>query len=218
MSGMVWKELQKLTAAAYDAVAEKYHHAFKDELATKPADREILDNLISMLPHDANVLDAGCGPSAQMGRYLAESGFQVTGIDISHACAVLAAQYNPGMQIIHADMMHLPVHDCSYHAVIAFYSIIHTPKNCTTSLLSELKRVLRVGGILLIVVKKGVTEGLVSNGWFEGNAVHFSYFTEDELINAATEAGMQLIGCETREPYPDEIQDYRIYITACKTE
>lgn len=70
--------------AAYDAVVDEYVQAFFDELSRKPFDRRLLEVLAARLAGRGLVCDVGCGPG-HVGRYLADRGVAIFGLDLSPA-------------------------------------------------------------------------------------------------------------------------------------
>ena len=95
------------TRRAYDAAARIYHDLFHNELSEKPYDRGLLDSFAGLLPVGALVCDAGCGPTAHIGRYLADKGLTVIGVDISKRCVEMARATNPLMRFVREDMLDL---------------------------------------------------------------------------------------------------------------
>jgi 2-polyprenyl-3-methyl-5-hydroxy-6-metoxy-1,4-benzoquinol methylase len=120
--------INELTRIAYDSTASKYHDNFKDEVHQKEYDRLLLDRFSDLLPVDALICDAGCGPSGHIGQYLVAKGKRVVGIDISQQCVAMAASYNPQMEFAVVDIMNTDFKDETFDAIVSFYSIIHTPK------------------------------------------------------------------------------------------
>lgn len=208
---MTLHQINELTKIAYDQTAEKYHAHFKDEMAQKAYDRQMLDGFSAMLPTHAAICDAGCGPTGHIGQYLAAKGHKVTGIDISPRCIDIATAYSPQIDFRVMDMAATDFADASYDAVIAFYSIIYTPRQHVPLLFAEFSRILKVGGKLLVVVKKGADEGLIDNEWYEGNPVYFTHFMEDELSAYFADAGFDIDSLAVRQPYDFELAVDRIY-------
>lgn len=205
------------TRRAYDLAAERYHELFHDELNTKEYDRAFLDRFASHFNKDSLVCDAGCGPSAHIGRYLFEKGIPVVGVDIAERCIELARQYNPGMVFQLGDMRSLPFGGETVDGVIAYYSIIDTPKKCVPGLFQEFHRVLTPGGRLLVTVKAGDAEGYVTELLGIETEIYVSLFTQDE-IRGYYEVGRFVIeSLEQRNPYPEEISVDRIFAVGRKT-
>ena len=79
----------------YDAIAEDYETAIADELDRKPFDRALLDDLATRLA--GPVADIGCGPG-HVGRYLADRGVDVIGVDVSEGMLAVARRRNPRLR------------------------------------------------------------------------------------------------------------------------
>jgi len=73
----------------YDRVAGAYAERYFTELERKPFDRELLDRFAADLRGRGPVCDLGCGPG-HVGRYLAERGVEVIGVDLSPGMVALA--------------------------------------------------------------------------------------------------------------------------------
>lgn len=209
-------QLKELTKTAYDKTAKKYHNYFKNELEQKEYDRIILDKFAGMLPYNASVCDAGCGPSCQYGKYLFEKGFCITGIDISDKCIEMAALNNPKINFSVMDMMKMDFSDNTFDGIISFYSIVYTPKKYIDRMFKEFNRVLRPGGKILVTVKKGESEGIIDDEWYEGNKVYFTYFLEDEIKKFFNNNKFVLDFFDVRKPYDFEINVERIYTFGTK--
>jgi ubiquinone/menaquinone biosynthesis C-methylase UbiE len=128
------------TRQAYNLAAQKYHELFHDEMSQKAYDCDLLDHFASCFNQDSLICDAGCGPSAHIGRYVFDKGIPVLGIDISDRCIQLARKNNPGMQFAHCNMGAMPFVDEIFDGIIAFYSIIDTPKAHVGVLFREFHR------------------------------------------------------------------------------
>jgi len=78
-------------------------------------------------------------------------------------------------------------------------------------LFREFNRVLKKSGRILIVVKKGETEGYVDE--LEGfkTRLYFTHFNEEQVKSYLEVNGFRVIFLETRQPYNFEIPIERIY-------
>ena len=82
-------KVNSFTRQAYNLAAQKYDELFHNEMNEKKYDRTLLDDFASRFNRDSLVCDAGCGPSAHIGRYLFEKGIKVSG-----SLIVMKAYYN----------------------------------------------------------------------------------------------------------------------------
>ncbi|MBM3312385.1 MAG: methyltransferase domain-containing protein, partial [Candidatus Aminicenantes bacterium] len=101
------KLVHSKTRHAYNLAAEKYHELFHNEMSEKAYDRHLLDAFAARFAPGALICDAGCGPSAHIGRYLAEKGLRVVGVDISDRCIEMARALNPDMPFKREDIIKL---------------------------------------------------------------------------------------------------------------
>ena len=210
------QEIHEKTRESYNLAAEKYFEDFKDEMKQKEYDRVFLDEFSSHFDSKSLTCDVGCGPG-HITRYVYDKGLKVLGIDISEKCVEVARRENPGMRFQVMELAKLDLADESVDGIISFYSIIHTPKRFQPVLFREFNRVLKMGGRIVVVVKKGDTEGYVDQ--LEGfeTSLYFANFKEEEIRSYLEVNGFRVVGLETRRPYDFEIPVERIYATGVKT-
>ena len=203
--------------ASYDNIAEQYAVDYFDELARKPFDRELLTKFAGLMPAGSRVCDMGCGPG-HVGRFLAELGLDVLGVDISESMVAVARKLNPELQFEQGDMLHMRFPDRTFAGIAAFYSLIHIDRSRLPEALAELLRVLMRGGTMLVAFHAG--EGEVHREEFHGQSVsfHASFFGIEELESALETAGFAVEETLDREPYEFEYQSRRAYILARRPE
>jgi SAM-dependent methyltransferase len=190
--------------AAYDVVAQDYATTFDHELDGKPADRDLLDRLAATVPGRGQVWDIGCGAAGHITRYLADRGVDAIGVDISPGSLAVAGQRHRDLRFFAADMRDLPAADRSLAGIVAFYSVIHLPRDQVPAALAEFRRVLAPGGVLLMSMHSG--EGEVdADEWF-GHAVRVrATLVSLEVLRAnITAAGFTTVQATTRPPYAGE--------------
>ena len=73
----------------------------------------------------------------------------MVGVDLSPRMVDQARRLNPAIRFLEDDMSALDVPSGSWAAIVAFYSIIHVPRDRVVAVLRELRRVLHPGGLLL---------------------------------------------------------------------
>jgi ubiquinone/menaquinone biosynthesis C-methylase UbiE len=205
------EHINSMTRQAYNLAAQKYHDLFHNEMNVKEYDRKLLDSFAFRFNKDSVICDAGCGPSAHIGRYLFEKGIKVIGVDISEKCIEIARVTNPDMRFEIADIGNMPFDDNSFDGLISYYSIINTPKIYVMKIFSEFYRVLKPNGYLLLSVKAGTNEGYNDELLGIKNKTYFSLFTQEEIVNYFSQTGFLLEFFDKRNPYDFEISNERIF-------
>jgi SAM-dependent methyltransferase len=210
------KKQIKDTQASYDQVAVDYAEKFKDEMDDKPFDRDCLDRLAREVGNLGPICDMGCGPG-QIARYLHRQGMDTLGIDLSPRMVTEAQKLNPEIHFHQGDMLALPDADNSWGGIAAFYCIIHVPREQIVDALSEMKRVLKPGGVLLITFHIGHEIKHLDEWWEKPVNLDFAFYQPAEMENWLHEAGYELEETLVREPNPEvEVATRRAYLFAQK--
>lgn len=200
--------------SSYDRVAEEYVRRIFDELQHKPLDRELLDRFADNVRGVGPACDMGCGPG-HVARYLYEQGVEVCGVDLSPAMVEQARRLVPEVEFRQGDMLSLDATDGAWAGITAFYCLIHIPRSEMLQALSELRRVLRPGGILLLAFHLGDETVHLDEWWGQAVCVDFFFFRSDEMAGYLGAAGFEIEEIIEREPYPDiEHQSRRAYLFA----
>jgi SAM-dependent methyltransferase len=205
------KAVHAKTRQAYNLAARIYHELFHDEMKEKPYDRNLLNSFAARFAPGDLICDAGCGPSAHIGRYLADRGLNVIGVDISDRCVEMAKGLNPSLTFRREDIADLSFSADVFDGLIAYYSIIHTPKRYVGKIVREFHRVLKPDGYLLVAVKAGSGEGYLDELLGIRAAIYFSLFQEKEIEDYFEKAGFAVDLLEKRNPYDFEISNERIF-------
>ena len=199
-------------AAGYDVAAREYTEEFADELDRKPFDREILTRFAAATAGRGGVVDVGCGPGHVAG-FLAARGVDVCGIDISTEMVAIAhRRYR--MPVVAGNMLALGLRSGTLAGITSFYSLIHVPRALVATVLTELRRVLRADGRLLLAVHGG--EGVVRrDSWYDHPVdMAATLFPLDELLLDIAGSGFVIEEAQTRPPYEFEYQSERIYVVS----
>jgi ubiquinone/menaquinone biosynthesis C-methylase UbiE len=177
----------------YERVAEEYDERIPgagpaDDIFTE-AEREFVFGKIRAGQH---VLDMGCGT----GRFtvpLAECGAIVTGFDISRAMLDVAdrklTERGLKADLREGDMSALPFPDSSFDFVASMLALMHIPLDDRPAVFSEVQRVLKPGGRMLLGVKNSMIEQIFTADRFA--AVDVTDVTRKELIFTRTRSGQQ---------------------------
>jgi SAM-dependent methyltransferase len=128
------------------------------------------------------VVDLGCGP----GRYLAQVEGPVVAVDVSRSMLALAGRH--GCPLAQADLESLPFTDAAFTGAFARHSYLHVPKARAVSALSDVRRVLRPGGLLMLTLIEGDYEGeQLPEDDFPGR--YFAFWAPPDLSAALAAAG-----------------------------
>jgi SAM-dependent methyltransferase len=205
-------DIEQLVQEGYDKIALRY----LEWSTSSPARLSYLNKLLGCLPKLANVLELGCGAAKPCTQILAEHA-EVTGVDISAAQLALAKQLVPKAQLIHADMMSLTFPSNTFDAVVAFYSIIHIPREKQDVLISRIVDWLRPGGLLLANFGTTDDPGSINQDWL-GSKMYWSSYnvpTNEEML---IRAGFELLEAEVLEDNEDGKRVPFYWVLARKTD
>jgi 2-polyprenyl-3-methyl-5-hydroxy-6-metoxy-1,4-benzoquinol methylase len=201
---------------SYDQVAEEYVARIFHELEQKPLDRELLNRFAVEVYSLGTVCDMGCGPG-HIARHLHHQGVHVLGIDLSPRMVEHARLLNPGIEFQQGNMSSLDVNDEAWGGIVAFYSIIHIPREEVIQVLLEFRRVLRPGGLLLLSFHQGQETIHLDEWWGKKVSVDFVFFQRSDMENYIKTAGFDIQDSIERPPYEGvEVQTHRVYIFARK--
>jgi ubiquinone/menaquinone biosynthesis C-methylase UbiE len=202
---------------AYNKAAEKYAEKFIDELKAKHFDRMLLKDFAEENISAGKMIDLGCGPG-QTTSFLYHCGVRdIVGTDIAPAMMQVAKKINPQLHFEIADMLHLPYADRSFGSAIAFYSIVHFSYPQVKAALTEIQRVLKTGGRLLLSFHIG-NEMVHLDHFLEQEVnMNFYFFDVEKVLALLVESGFEATDIMQRYHYPAiEYASRRAYIRAKK--
>jgi SAM-dependent methyltransferase len=195
----------------YDTVAEKYAAGFRDELAHKPLDRALLACLAEQA--EGPVVDLGCGPG-HVAAWLSGRGMNAVGVDLSPAMAAVGRREHPEVEFRVGDLLDLPAGDGEFGAAVAFYSVIHLEAAELRRAFTEIHRVLRPGGLVLVSFHIGTEVRRLTEFLGHDVEVDFHFFEPPDVIQAMEAAGFAIDMRLERTHYPEEVATRRGYLLA----
>ncbi len=203
--------------SAYDTASEAYSLKFVDELDRKPFDRELLQRFAELIGEGRLVLDLGCGPGHTTA-HLSSLGLTAIGVDISPKMIERATTCFTQSCFEVGDFLGLSRKSSSVDGILAFYCIVHLTPDQLVSAFSEMNRVLRRGGHLLIAFHVG-TEVIHAENFLDTNAVlDFQFFEPSRIQSALSSVGFKVLDTRIRAPYESEHPSTRCYIFARKPD
>jgi ubiquinone/menaquinone biosynthesis C-methylase UbiE len=176
---------ESIVRNSYDKIAREY-----DASRDKFDHRKELKEFAALLPENAKVLDVGCGAGVPVDRFLAESGFDVTGIDFSENMLGLAETNVPEARFFRKDMTRLDFEDNSFDGLVAFYSIIHVPREKHSSLFESFHNILKPEGIMLVCMGPDEWEAV---GEYQGTEMFWSHYTPEKSLQLVKDAGFRIV-------------------------
>jgi SAM-dependent methyltransferase len=213
-------DLTEPVRKSYDRIAAAYALQYANELQHKPLDRELLSRFIAEIKVQGDVCDMGCGPG-HIARYLRDAGLaKVFGLDLSPAMVEQARQLNPDIPFQVGNMMALHLHDGSLAGIVAFYAIVNISENLLPTIFSEMWRVLRPEGRLLLSFHIGDETVHPDDLLGQPISMDFFFFQPLTIRRLLGAAGFAIADVVEREPYSPEVeyQSRRAYIFAIKPE
>ena len=193
---------KRIVARGYDVIGDRYARQAVESAAE---DRERYTSmLLQRLPPGAEILDLGCGAGLPTTTRLSQR-FAVTGIDISSRQIDRARRNVPNARFVCADMADVELPPSSFDAAVAFYSIIHVPRDEHAALLRSITGWLRPGGLIVAAMTVGVgaAEHAYEEDWM-GAPMYWSGFDGDTNKRLVEEAGLSIISAEEITDDPDD--------------
>ncbi|MCX5015255.1 class I SAM-dependent methyltransferase [Streptomyces sp. NBC_00555] len=192
----------RVTVDAYDAVAVRYADFTRNGLDGLPLDRAVIAAFAELARStDAGpVAELGCGPG-YVTAHLRGLELDAFGVDLSPVMIDLAREAYPDLRFEVGSMDALDLADGELGGIVSWYSVIHAPPQEIPSYFAEFRRVLTLGGTLLLAFFE--SEGGPVEA-FDHKVVTAYRWPIDDLAGLAGEAGFVEVGRMLREPLEGE--------------
>jgi SAM-dependent methyltransferase len=167
-------------AATYDALAPRW-----DEWAaavTPPFREDALRRLPEFVADGERVVELGCGTGVPVGELLAAR-YHYTGVDASPGMLERARRAVPRGAFVDADMETTTFDGASLGAVVAFFSIIHVPRERHATLFASIADWLRPGGVFLGTLHSNDDPDDYASDWLGAGPMRWSGY--DAATNRA---------------------------------
>jgi len=189
----------RATREFYDTVAVDYTERLGDQLATQPLDRGMLAVFAELVRDAGPVADLGCGPG-RVTAHLDALGVPVFGIDLSPRMVALARRAYPGLRFEEGAMTALDLPDGALGAIVAWYSVIHTPWERLPEVFAEFHRVLAPGGHLLLAFQVGDKQLRLDRPFGHPVSIDLYQLWPDHIAGLLSQAGLFTRARLLREP------------------
>jgi SAM-dependent methyltransferase len=144
----------------------------------------LLQDFSARIPR-GSVLDLGCGAGYDLEAFRSR-GHSAVGLDYAAPIAKIAKTTSEAPVVV-ADMRAIPFGGAVFDGIWASASLLHLPRDDLPLALSEIKRVLKTGGLLFASVKKGVGDLRDGDGRF------FALYERDNWQKALMRSKFQSI-------------------------
>jgi len=188
---MTIKEQKEIVRKGYD----KLSYAYRSDNATDDEGfyTEWVNCLKDKIPAGSPVLDLGCGCGLPATKLLSEF-FKVTGVDFSEVQIERARILVPAAEFICSDIADVQFSNCSFDAVVSFYTIIHIPLDEHREILMRIADWLRPNGYLLIIVGHEAWTGSEDKYLgVEGGEMRWSHEGKETYVQWISETGLRIL-------------------------
>jgi SAM-dependent methyltransferase len=156
-----------------------------------------LQDVVRLIPPDADVLEIGCGPGTDAPA-LAD-GRRYTGIDLSSVQLSYARAAVPDGTFLHADVLDVGLPPASFDAVVALYVFGHLPAARTGALFERIAAWLRPGGWLCASFAISDDPGSIQPRWLGAVDMYFSSLPPERVDALLRETGFDVVTARTTE-------------------
>jgi SAM-dependent methyltransferase len=197
--------MREIVEKGYDEGDYEGHFRFGRVLNER--ETRLFAKLTEKIPQGGKILDLGSGTGIPYDHYLAERGYDVTGIDISGKHVAKASRNVPGARFVKADFTEYDLGAGFYDAIISLYSIFHVPREEHADLFRRMHLGLKPGGRILVTL--GTADMGMDVGEFVGSTMAWSSYSMEENIRIVQRAGFQLIIVEEEH---EEEKEHHLWI------
>jgi ubiquinone/menaquinone biosynthesis C-methylase UbiE len=198
------KRRQKIIKDAYNIAALSYADMCFFELYDKPLDRKLYDLFFDRVVNKGIAIEIGCGPG-EIANYLKMKGLDIIGLDISEKMIEVAKNLNPFIDFRIGDVFDLKLDDKSIAGIVAPYLIVNFKLNDIPKAFSEMYRVLKDKGQLMISFHSGRQDLEINDFFVKGNTIPFTYFDSDTIQDKLVDSGFRVLEHINRIPYEGEV-------------
>ena len=173
----------------YGQGAQDFSDFFKSAHEFLAPDRQ---RFLESMPSEAKILDCGCGPG-QDSEFFAKLGINVTGIDITPEFIVMAARRVPEARFMQMDMVEINLRADSFDGIWVSFSLLHIHQADVPKVLSNLKKVMKASGKLMIALHRGPkTDWVLANISGLNQLCRVQEWVQSDLERVIQESGLEI--------------------------
>jgi ubiquinone/menaquinone biosynthesis C-methylase UbiE len=198
---------------AYQRNVDAYEKTFADNLEVNEFDRTVIDDALAGQDARSTIIDLGCGPG-QVAGHAVRTGHRPIGLDLTPSMLAVARRHHPHVPLACGDLLALPIRSSSVDAIVAFFAIHNLPRDVLPTGLTELRRVLRRAGTLVVGTHEGRGQVVLDQPGSESGTVVVTYYQSDELVGLLYDNGFSVRHLRRRRPRDHERHVPKLFITA----
>ena len=187
----------------YDKIAQWWH----DQNEQSSYGVSQFDRAVGYTSGGNKALDVGCGSGGRFVRILENSGFSVTGLDVSSEMIKLAGSNHPEHHFIHQDICDFETKEV-FDFIVAWDSIFHLPLVMQKPVVVKLSQLLTKGGILIYTF--GDAQGEHTDQWHK-DTFYYSSIGINENMQLLIDNGLSILHLEL-----DQFPEKHFYAIATK--
>ena len=181
----------------YDQIANLFSETVKNHKSYN--DKVHYSNVIEKhLSGKSSVLDIGCGSGIPVCSSLATAGHSVLGIDISSGQIELAKKSVPSARFKCSDILECDFEDNRFHAISAFFSLFHMPREKLPCVLQKVACWLRPSGIFVFSIAVNEDNEYFEQPDFLGVKMYFSWWDAETTECIVRSTGLSVKATEIR--------------------
>lgn len=162
------------------------------------------------------LVELGCGTGVPVAQWLAAR-YQYTGVDASLGMLAEARRHVPGAAFVQADMETVTFETGSLGGVVAFYSIIHVPRERHAALFAAVASWLRVGGVFAASLHSRDHVDDFEPDWLGAGPMRWTGFDRDTNLALLAGAGFDVVEHEVLDQIePDGTAIHPLWLLARK--
>ncbi len=175
------------TMATYNRIAREYE-ARTYRLNALPD----LMSFLSLMPENGKVLEAACGYGREL-KQLALQGLNVTGVDFSKSMLKLAINRVSTASVSQMDVRQMAFPAETFDGVWSRGVLHHLPPEEIPETLTEFNRVLKPGGVLFVMTRKGEGAVRIKEPISSGLEREFTQLLNVNLLVKLYNAGFEIL-------------------------
>jgi len=162
------------------------------------------------------VVELGCGTGVPVAKWL-DARYEYTGIDASAGMLAEARRHVPTAKFVQADMQTVTFDAGALGAVIAFYSIIHVPRERHADLFNAIASWLRPGGLLVASLHSRDQANDFDPDWLGAGPMRWTGFDRETNLAMIAAAGLEVTESEVIDQVePDGSAIHPLWLVARK--